>query len=156
MKRKYIICVLMLLLSFIFIDSSIVPTYADTSFSTTTYNPTLDENNVVSDYLNLENITYFSVLNNSIYYTTDSTSLNCYSLDTKSVTTIDYEFTNIDYITSALGYLFVSDNHSLLAFKNNMCLLSAFPYTAPSNYDCISFYEDGEDLYIAFIKDDNL
>ena len=156
MKKKYLLCLLMVLFSFILIDPSIVTTYAATGFSSETYTPVIAEDNTVSNYLNLENITYFTVFNNYVYYTTDNATVQTYSLDTKNITTLDYSFTSIDYMYSALGYLFISDNHSLLVFKNNVQLLSAFPYTTPSEYTCISFYETGDELYVAYIKDDNL
>ena len=156
MKKKYLLCLLMVFFSFILIDQSIVTTYAATGFSSETYTPVIAENNTVSNYLNLENITYFTVFNNTVFYTTDKTTVQAYNLETKSLDTLDHIFTNIDYMYSALGYLFISDNHSLLVFKNNVQLLGAFPYSTPSGYTCISFYETGDDLFVSFIKDNNL
>ena len=146
----------MVFFSFILMNSSIVTTYAATGFSTETYTPTIDKNKSVSNYLNLENISYFTVLGNNIYYTLDNVTIQTYNLETKAMDTLDYNFTSIDYIYSALGYIFVSDNHSLLAFKNNVHLLSAFPYSTPSEYTNISFYETNDELFISYIKDNNL
>ena len=65
----------MVFFSFILMNSSIVTTYAATGFSTETYTPTIDKDKSVSNYLNLENISYFTVLGNNIYYTLDNVTL---------------------------------------------------------------------------------
>lgn len=155
MKKKYLICLIMLLLSFVFVDNKVLSTFAAESFETSTYTPTISQNETVSNYINLDNITYFTVQGDWIYYTLDGTSLKMYNTNTKVTESLNHTFTSIDYITNAFGYIFVSDNKTLKPFKNSIHLENAIS-SKPNAYDHISMYEKGDALYISYIKDDCL